>query len=101
MLIVMEKAEHVRRAGAHIYRGGAFKPRSSPYSFQGLGESGLKILAKVRAVTGMPIVTEVMDEDAFDLVEAYADIIPYTSAYHAVRTGYLRMSSSGVRMVIP
>jgi len=68
-------AEHVQRSGARIYRGGAFKPRTSPYSFQGLGESGLKILAKVRAVTGMPVVTEVMDEDAFDLVEAYADII--------------------------
>ena len=71
----MTIAEHVRRAGAHIFRGGAFKPRSSPYSFQGLGESGLKILSKVRAATGMPVVTEVMDEESFDLVEAYADII--------------------------
>ena len=68
-------AEHVHRAGAQIYRGGAFKPRSSPYSFQGLGESGLKILSKVRETTGMPVVTEVMDEKSFDLVEAYADII--------------------------
>jgi 3-deoxy-7-phosphoheptulonate synthase len=68
-------AGHVRRAGARIFRGGAFKPRSSPYSFQGLGEAGLKILAKVRATTGMPVVTEVMDEESFDLVEAYADII--------------------------
>ena len=68
-------AGHVRRAGAQIFRGGAFKPRSSPYSFQGLGKSGLKILAKVRETTGMPIVTEVMDEDSFDLVEEYADII--------------------------
>ena len=68
-------AGHVRRAGAQIYRGGAFKPRSSPYSFQGLGESGLKILSKVRETTGMPIVTEVMDEESFDLVEAYTDII--------------------------
>ena len=68
-------AEYVQRAGARIFRGGAFKPRSSPYSFQGLGEAGLKILAKVRATTGMPVVTEVMDEESFDLVEAYADII--------------------------
>jgi len=68
-------AGHVRQAGAHIFRGGAFKPRSSPYAFQGLGEAGLKILARVRAETGMPIVTEVMDEESFDLVEAYADII--------------------------
>jgi len=68
-------AGHVRRAGARMFRGGAFKPRSSPYSFQGLGEAGLKILAKVRTTTGMPIVTEVMDEESFDLVEAYADII--------------------------
>jgi 3-deoxy-7-phosphoheptulonate synthase len=68
-------ADHVRCAGAHIFRGGAFKPRSSPYSFQGLGETGLQILARVRAETGMPIVTEVMDEESFDLVEAYADII--------------------------
>ena len=62
-------AGHVHRAGAQLFRGGAFKPRSSPYSFQGLGESGLRILAKVRETSGMPIVTEVMDEDSFDLVE--------------------------------
>ncbi|QTA87948.1 3-deoxy-7-phosphoheptulonate synthase [Desulfonema magnum] len=68
-------AEHVQRAGAHIFRGGAFKPRTSPYSFQGLGEEGLKILAKVRETTGMPVVTEVIDHETFDLVEQYADII--------------------------
>ena len=68
-------AEHVQRHGAHIFRGGAFKPRTSPYSFQGLGVEGLKILAKVRQVTGMPVVTEVMDYQNFDLVEEYADII--------------------------
>jgi 3-deoxy-7-phosphoheptulonate synthase len=68
-------AGHVKTAGAHIFRGGAFKPRTSPYSFQGLGEEGLKILAKVRETTGMPVVTEVMDEDTFNLVESYADII--------------------------
>ncbi|MBW2670669.1 MAG: 3-deoxy-7-phosphoheptulonate synthase [Deltaproteobacteria bacterium] len=60
---------------AQLFRGGAFKPRTSPYSFQGLGEEGLKILSKVREKTGMPVVTEVMDYETFDLVEEYADII--------------------------
>ena len=60
---------------AHMFRGGAFKPRTSPYSFQGLGLEGLKILAKVRQETGMPVVTEVLDMETFDQVEAYADII--------------------------
>ena len=68
-------AEQVRASGAHLFRGGAFKPRTSPYSFQGLGEEGLKILARVRETTGMPVVTEVMDEVTFDLVEQYADIV--------------------------
>jgi 3-deoxy-7-phosphoheptulonate synthase len=68
-------AGHVKSAGAQLFRGGAFKPRTSPYSFQGLGEKGLQIMAKVREVTGMPIVTEVMDFPTFDLVEAYADMI--------------------------
>jgi 3-deoxy-7-phosphoheptulonate synthase len=68
-------AEKVKLAGAHIFRGGAFKPRTSPYTFQGLGEEGLKILAKVRQAFEMPVVTEVMDTDTFDLVEHYADIL--------------------------
>ena len=68
-------AEHVRRSGAQLFRGGAFKPRTSPYSFQGLGEKGLKILAKVRRETGMPVVTEVMDLEKMDLVAEYADVI--------------------------
>jgi 3-deoxy-7-phosphoheptulonate synthase len=68
-------ARQVHAAGAHIFRGGAFKPRTSPYSFQGLGEEGLKIMVKVREETGMPVVTEVMDAATFDLVEAYADVI--------------------------
>ncbi len=68
-------ASHVVKSGAHIFRGGAFKPRTSPYSFQGLGEEGLKILAKVRKETGMPVVTEVMDFQTFDIVENYTDII--------------------------
>ncbi|MBW1697026.1 MAG: 3-deoxy-7-phosphoheptulonate synthase [Deltaproteobacteria bacterium] len=68
-------ARHVKEFGAHMFRGGAFKPRTSPYSFQGLGERGLKILDKVREVTGLPVVTEVMDYENFDLVESFADVI--------------------------
>ena len=68
-------ARHVKEAGAHLFRGGAFKPRTSPYAFQGLGEEGLKILAAVREETGMPVVTEAMDHEVFDLVESYADVI--------------------------
>lgn len=68
-------ANHVKQAGADLFRGGAFKPRTSPYSFQGLGKEGLEILAKVRETTGMPVVTEVMDYENFDLVEEYADVI--------------------------
>jgi len=68
-------AEHVKKSGAQLFRGGAFKPRTSPYSFQGLGKEGLQILAKVREKTGLPVVTEVMDLEKFDLVEKYADVI--------------------------
>jgi 3-deoxy-7-phosphoheptulonate synthase len=68
-------AEKVKAGGANIYRGGAYKPRTSPYTFQGLGEKGLKILAKIRETFHMPVITEVMDTDTFDLVEQYADII--------------------------
>lgn len=68
-------ARHVKRAGAHIFRGGAFKPRTSPYAFQGLGEEGLRILAKVREETGMPVVTEAIDREVFDLVETCADVV--------------------------
>ena len=71
----MSTAEHVKKAGAQIFRGGAFKPRTSPYAFQGLEEEGLKILAKVREVYGMPVVTEVLDLEHFDVVEQYADIV--------------------------
>ena len=68
-------AQHVRRAGARILRGGAFKPRSSPYAFQGLGLEGLKLLAKAREETGLAIVTEVMSECDVSLVAEYADIL--------------------------
>jgi 3-deoxy-7-phosphoheptulonate synthase len=72
---IIETAIACKEAGAHILRGGAFKPRSSPYSFQGLGEEGLEYLAEARAETGMPIVTEVMEPGLVDLVSQYADIL--------------------------
>src|SRR5919202_1206741 len=68
-------AEAVRRSGARFFRGGAFKPRTSPYAFQGLGEEGLKLLAEVREATGLRIVTEAVDEASADLVEKYADVL--------------------------
>ncbi len=72
---LMATANHVRRRGARILRGGAFKPRSSPYAFQGLGLEGLKLLALARQETGLAIVTEVMSEDDVPLVAEYADIL--------------------------
>lgn len=71
----IEIAEAVKSAGANILRGGAFKPRTSPYDFQGLGEEGLKILKKAREITGLPIITEVMDTRDIFLVSEYADIL--------------------------
>ena len=68
-------AEAVRRSGARFFRGGAFKPRTSPYAFQGLGEEGLKILAEIREAYGLKIVTEALDEAGVDLVERYGDMI--------------------------
>ncbi|MGA9995251.1 MAG: 3-deoxy-7-phosphoheptulonate synthase [Pyrinomonadaceae bacterium] len=68
-------AEAVRRSGARFFRGGAFKPRTSPYAFQGLGEEGLKIMADIREVYGLKIVTEAVDEASVDLVEKYGDMI--------------------------
>jgi len=68
-------AEKIKKSGCHILRGGSFKPRSSPYAFQGLGKDGLKILKKAGELYKMPIVTEVMDSDDIKLVEEYSDII--------------------------
>ena len=68
-------AKDVKKSGAKLLRGGAFKPRTSPYSFQGLGEQGLKILAKARKIAKMPIVTEVMDTETINLVCKYADVL--------------------------
>ena len=71
----IEVAREVKAAGASILRGGAFKPRTSPYSFQGLGELGLQYLAEAREVTGLPVVTEVMEPGQVDLVAEYADML--------------------------
>ncbi|MBI2082394.1 MAG: 3-deoxy-7-phosphoheptulonate synthase [Deltaproteobacteria bacterium] len=72
---ILETAKAVKQAGAHMLRGGAFKPRTSPYDFQGLEEEGLKLLAKAREATGLPIITEVMGPEDVDLVAQYADVL--------------------------
>jgi 3-deoxy-7-phosphoheptulonate synthase len=71
----LDAAHMAKGAGAALLRGGAFKPRTSPYAFQGLGETGLRILSEVRAETGLPIVTEVVDPHDVDLVASYADML--------------------------
>jgi 3-deoxy-7-phosphoheptulonate synthase len=73
--ILISIAEKVKAAGATFLRGGAYKPRTSPYSFQGLGEEGLKYLAEARKKTGLPIITEIMDPREIDVIVEYADII--------------------------
>lgn len=83
-------AKAVKEAGAQFLRGGAFKPRTSPYSFQGLEEYGLKLLAEAREQTGLKVVTEVMDADAVPLVSEYADLLQIGSRnmqnFHLLRT---------------
>ena len=72
---LLESAHAVKEAGARVLRGGAFKPRTSPYSFQGMGEGGLKLLAEAREETGLPVITEVMEPQLVPLVAEYADIM--------------------------
>ena len=72
---IIQTAVAVKEAGASVLRGGAFKPRTSPYSFQGLGEEGLKYLAEAREVTGLPVISEVMTVETIDLVAEYVDIL--------------------------
>jgi len=72
---LMTCAESVAKSGAKVLRGGAFKPRTSPYEFQGLGEKGLKLLAKARKATGLPVITELLSENHATLVADYADIL--------------------------
>lgn len=73
--MLLDTARVVKEAGANLLRGGAFKPRTSPYSFQGLGEEALRYLAEVREITGLPVVTELMDPRDADLVMKYADMV--------------------------
>lgn len=73
--MLLETARRVKSSGASLLRGGAFKPRSSPYSFRGLGEEALKLLADARAETGLPVVTEVMDTKQVEVVAKYADVL--------------------------
>lgn len=72
---LLETAQAAKEAGAHALRGGAYKPRTSPYAFQGLGEEGLEILAEARELTGLPIVTEVMSPELVPLVASFADVL--------------------------
>ncbi len=72
---IIESAEAVKRGGGHVLRGGAYKPRTSPYSFQGMEEEGLKLLAEAREKTGLPIQTEVMDSEDIEVCCAYADVL--------------------------
>lgn len=73
--LLIENALAVQEAGAHALRGGAFKPRTSPYAFQGLGEKALEMMAEVREITGMPVVTEAMSAEQIPLIKKYADVI--------------------------
>lgn len=105
---VLLTAQIVKKAGATLLRGGAFKPRTSPYSFQGLGEDGLRYLAQAREKTGLPIVTEAIDTASIDLVAYYADIIQigarnmqnYALLKKAAKTGKPIMLKRGLSSTI-
>jgi 3-deoxy-7-phosphoheptulonate synthase len=73
--MLLETARSVRESGASMLRGGAYKPRTSPYAFQGMGEAGLELLAEAREATGLPVVTEVMDTREVERVARYADVL--------------------------
>ena len=96
---ILSIANSVKDAGAALLRGGAFKPRTSPYSFQGLGKKGLELLAKARKETGLPVVTEAMDVETFDIVEEYADIIQI-GARNMQNFSLLRRAGKSPRPVI-
>ena len=72
---IIETSKAVKEAGATVLRGGAYKPRTSPYSFQGLGEEGLRLLAQARKITGLPIVTEILDPHDLDVIAEYSDML--------------------------
>ena len=105
---ILSTAHHVRRRGARILRGGAFKPRTSPYAFQGHGLEGLKMLARAREETGIAIVTEVMSEDDVPLVAQYADILQigsrnmenFTLIEAAARTGKAILLKRGMMATV-
>jgi 3-deoxy-7-phosphoheptulonate synthase len=105
---LLSTAEAVAKAGATVLRGGAFKPRTSPYEFQGLGEKGLKLLAKARRETGLAVVTELLSEHQADLVAEYADILQigarnsqnFQLLIAAARTGKPVMLKRGLSMRI-
>ena len=105
---LLRTAEAVKKAGATILRGGAFKPRTSPYEFQGLGEKGLKLLAKARRETGLPVITELLSENHAELVAEYADILQigtrnaqnFQLLIAAARTGKPVMLKRGMSMRI-
>ena len=105
---ILETAHAVRDAGAVILRGGAFKPRTSPYSFQGLGKKGLELLAKAREETGLLVVTEAMDAEGMDLIARYGDIIQigarnmqnYSLLKHAGRIGKPVLLKRGISATI-
>jgi 3-deoxy-7-phosphoheptulonate synthase len=96
---LMEAALAVKHAGADMLRGGAFKPRTSPYDFQGLGVEGLKMLAEARRVTGLPVVTEVLDTADVELVAEYADVIQ-VGARNMQNYSLLRRLASAPRPVL-
>ncbi len=97
---LLATARSVRRAGARILRGGAFKPRTSPYSFQGLGLEGLKLLARARQQTGLAIVTEVMSETDMDMVAEYADILQIGSRNMENDSLIVAAARSGLPMLL-
>ena len=105
---ILASAHAVRDAGAVILRGGAFKPRTSPYSFQGLGKKGLELLAKAREETGLLIVTEAMDAEGMDLIARYGDIVQigarnmqnYSLLKHAGRIGKPILLKRGISATI-
>ena len=96
----IEAAIAVKAAGATILRGGAFKPRTSPYSFQGLGEEGLQALAEAGQVTGLPFVTEVMEPELVDMVSEYADMLQIGSRNMANFPLLKRVGRSGVPVLL-
>ena len=98
--ITLEVARAVKASGGKMLRGGAFKPRTSPYSFQGLGEEGLQILAEAREATGLPIVTEVMEPDQVELVAAYADMLQIGSRNMANFPLLRRVATTGKAILL-